>query len=78
VNAAARKARAQLAAHTRWATCDDRTAATRAARDAAWDRWLRQVDPDGVLHPVERAKRARNARAAAMARMALARHSKNI
>lgn len=64
--------RAQVAAHTRWSTVNDRAAATAAARKAAFDRFEREVDPEGVLTPVERAKRAENARRAHFARMALA------
>ncbi len=62
--------RAQMAAHTRWAQCDDRTAATEPARRAAQARWDREVDPDGVLSPQERARRAESAKKAHMARMA--------
>jgi hypothetical protein len=64
--------RAQTAAHTRWAKTADRLAATAPARQAALDRFEREVDPDGVLAPTERAKRAANARKAHMSRMALA------
>jgi hypothetical protein len=44
---------------------------TRAAHKAFWDRFERDVDPDGVLDPVERARRADMARKAYMARLAL-------
>lgn len=63
---------AQIAAHSRWAHTPDRTAATAPARQAFLDRFEREVDPDGVLDPVERAKRAENARKAHFKRMALA------
>jgi hypothetical protein len=55
---------ARIAAHTRWAAEPDRTAATAPARRAAWDRFERQVDPDGILPAAERAKRAESARKA--------------
>lgn len=69
---AQRSLRSRIASHTRWANCDDRIAATQPARDAFRDRWLDQVDPDRVLPPVERAKRAEHAMKAHMTRMALA------
>lgn len=56
--------RAKLAAAVRWAHEPDRTAATSAARSAFMDRFDREVDPDGVLDPVERAKRAASAKSA--------------
>jgi len=76
VNATQRRLRAQIAAHTRWANCDDRRAATAKATAAFNTRFDDQVDPDRRLDPQERAKRAANARRAYMARLALARHSK--
>lgn len=68
--------RGRLAAHTRWATVEDRRAATAAARKAFLDRFERQVDPDRVLEPAERARRAESARKAHMARLALKRHQR--
>lgn len=62
---------AKVAAHTRWANTTDRTAATAKARQAFRDRFEREVDPDGVLDPAERAKRANNARRAFYQRLAL-------
>lgn len=73
---AERSLRARIAAHTRWAGCDDRRAATAPATRAFLDRFEKQVDPDGVLPPDERAKRAKNARSAHFSRLALARHHK--
>jgi hypothetical protein len=67
-----RRMRSSLAANTMWARTPDRAARTAAARRAALSRFERQVDPDGVLSPVERAARAENARKAHMQRMALA------
>jgi hypothetical protein len=62
---------ARLAAHVMWAQCEDRTAATAAARKAFADRFELEVDPDGVLDPVERATRATSAKKAYYARLAL-------
>lgn len=69
---AARAMLARAAAHERWAQVEDRTAATAVARQAALDRFERQVDPDGKLTPEERARRASNARTAHFVRMAYA------
>lgn len=44
---------------------------TGPARDAFMARFEREVDPDGVLPPRERAKRAKAARSAYFARLAL-------
>lgn len=68
---AERTLRARLAAHTKWATHDP-VEGTAKARAAFLDRFDREVDPDGVLDPVERARRAEHARKAHMARLALA------
>ena len=69
---AERQMRAQLGAHAQWARCDDRTERTAAARKGFNKRFENQVDPDGVLDPAERAKRAENARQAHMLKLALA------
>jgi hypothetical protein len=45
---------------------------TAAARKAFADRFEREVDPDGVLSPAERARRAESARKAHFTRLALA------
>lgn len=60
----------RIAAHTRWANTADRTAATAAGRKAFLDRFERQVDPDGILNPSERSKRAEHARKAYFLQMA--------
>jgi hypothetical protein len=77
---AERTLRARMAAHYSWAKTPDRTARTAAARQAALDRFEREVDPDGTLDPAERAQRAEQAKRAHMTRMALksaqARHRK--
>lgn len=59
-----RQMHARIAAHHRWAHEPDRRAATAPARRAALERFERQVDPDGVLPPDERARRATSARKA--------------
>ena len=64
-------ATAKIAAHTSWANTEDRAARTAAARKAAHDRFAHQVDPNGVLPPEERAKRADNARRAYFTRLAM-------
>lgn len=62
---------ASIAANQRWAHEADRTAATRPAREAFEQRFLDDVDPDRVLSPVERNRRAANARRAYFHRLAL-------
>lgn len=64
-----RSLNASIAAHTRWSRVADRTAATEPGRRGLEARFEREVDPDGVLSPEERAKRARNAKAAHFRRM---------
>jgi len=63
----------RIGAHRLHATHDSR-AVTAPARSAFLARFEREVDPDRVLPPDERARRARHARAAYFARLALARH----
>lgn len=60
---------AKVAANTRWAFEPDRAKATRAGTEAFLAKFERQVDPDGVLPPEERAKRARNLLSAHMTRI---------
>jgi len=62
----------KIGAATRWARTDDRTAATAAARAAADARFEREVDPDNLLPPDERARRAAHARKAYFLRLSLA------
>ncbi|MAU81884.1 MAG: hypothetical protein CME34_08435 [Gordonia sp.] len=62
---------ASLAAHESWAKTPDRAARTAAARRGLEDKFEREVDPNGVLPPAERAKRVANARKAYYARLAL-------
>lgn len=63
--------RGQIGGNTRWGRATDRTTATETARAAFLDRFEREVDPEGVLPPVERAKRAKNARRAYFTRLSL-------
>jgi hypothetical protein len=65
-----RRLRASIAAHTSWAKTEDPSARTRNARAAFDERFEREVDPEGVLPPEERAKRAKNARKAYFAKLA--------
>jgi hypothetical protein len=62
---------ASIASNTRWAREQDRTAATRPAREAFEQRFEDEVDPDRSLPAAERAKRAANARTAYFHRLAL-------
>jgi hypothetical protein len=61
---AERAMHSRAASHARWAHEGDRTAATAPARAGMQARFEKQVDPDGLLDPVERAKRAESARKA--------------
>ena len=56
-----RQLRARIAAHAMHAQHDGRTI-TQSARQTFLDRFERDVDPDGVLPPHERAHRAEQAR----------------
>ena len=66
-----RKLCAQIAANTSWGNTIDRLARTEPGRRAAAAKFEQQVDPEGILTPVERAKRAENLRKAHMQRLAL-------
>lgn len=55
------------ALHSRY----DSTELVRPAREAFWSKFEREVDPDGVLDPTERARRAEMARKAYFTRLAL-------
>lgn len=54
----------RAASHVRWSRESDRSKATAPARAGMQAKFERQVDPDGLLDPVERAKRAESARKA--------------
>jgi len=69
--AAERSTLARLAAHESWAATPDRSARTAPARAAMLARFELQVDPDGTLPPIERARRAESARRAHFTRLAL-------
>jgi hypothetical protein len=63
---------ASIAAHSLHAQVSDPSAHTAAARQAfLTDRFEREVDPDGVLTPDDRARRAAHARSAYFKRLAL-------
>ncbi len=62
---------ARLAAHESWARTADPSARPEPARRALLDRFEREVDPDGVLPPDERARRAAHARSAYFSRLSL-------
>lgn len=64
--------RARLAAHSLHAKVVDPSAHTAPARRAFLDRFEREVDPDGLLDPAERARRAEHAKKAYFLRLALA------
>jgi hypothetical protein len=66
-----RTMRARIAAHTLHSRVQDPAAHTKAARAAFLDRFERQVDPDGVLPPADRARRAEHARKAYFTALAL-------
>lgn len=60
---------AKVAANTRWAFETDRTKATTPGTNAFLAKFEQQVDPEGVLPPEERTKRARNLLSAHMTRI---------
>jgi hypothetical protein len=68
---AERSLRSRLAAHESWARTPDPTARTANARQAFRDRFENQVDPQGILDPDERVRRAESARKAYYTRLAL-------
>jgi hypothetical protein len=70
-SAAERSLIGQYAAYESWARTPDRTARTANARKAAEERFLREVDPDGVLPEATRRQMAEAARKAYYTRLAL-------
>jgi hypothetical protein len=64
--------RARMAAHLLHAQISDEAAHTAAARAAFLSRFEREVDPDGILDPKERARRAEHAKKAYFIKLALA------
>lgn len=69
---AERSLQARLAAHVLHSRVKDPSAHTAPARTAFLDRFEQEVDPDGLLPPVERQRRASHARKAYFTRLALA------
>ena len=67
----------RLGAYRKWARCTDRAAAVAASHASFMSRFEREVDPEGRLPEGERALRARAARSAYYAELALIRHRKN-
>jgi len=63
---------ARMAAHLLHARIADPAAHTAPARAAFMSRFEREVDPEGVLEPAERARRAEHAKKAYFLRLALA------
>lgn len=74
-----RQLRARLAAHTRWANAgpEERQKQAQIASRGLLAKFEREVDPDGVLEPTDRLARAKSARSAYMARLALQRSRKS-
>ena len=66
-----RSLRARVAAHRSWANTADVLARTEPGRRAAMERFDREVDPDGTMDPLERARRAGHARSAYFSALAL-------
>lgn len=64
--------RARMAAHLLHARIADEKAHTARAREVFLSRFEREVDPEGVLDPAERAKRAEHAKKAYFLKLALA------
>lgn len=62
-----RRLQAQAASLTYWSQVRDRSAAMKPLRDGFLRKLEQQVDPDGTLDPVERAKRVEMARRAHLA-----------
>jgi hypothetical protein len=61
-----------MAAHLLHAQISDPTEHTAPARAAFLSRFEREVDPDGILDPQERARRAEHAKKAYFIKLALA------
>lgn len=72
----AARERAKKAAAARWAATPDRSAVRAQLQAALWAKWERQVDPEGVLDPETRARLAKEAQHAHLAKARLARQVK--
>jgi hypothetical protein len=68
---AERSVRGSLASDVSWSRTVDRTARTEPGRRAFREKFEREVDPDGVMDPVTRAKAAESARRAHYKRLSL-------
>lgn len=68
---AERTLRARVAVHTSWAKTTDRSARTKPGTAAFLARFEREVDPDGLMSPADRAKAVENAKSAYFAALAL-------
>jgi hypothetical protein len=68
---AERTMRARQAAYISWANTENRGARTQPGRDAMWEKFYDQVDPERKLTSAERHKRAVSARKAFFAGLAL-------
>jgi hypothetical protein len=64
--------RARIAAHVLHSQVSDEAEHTAPARAAFLSRFEREVDPDGVLNPDERVRRAEHAKKAYFLKLALA------
>lgn len=73
---AVRSLNGKIGAHESWARTKDRAGRTENARNAAFERFLKEVDPDGVMSTEDRVKAAENAQRAHMLRMTRARWGK--
>ena len=60
----------RIAAEISWSRTRDRSARTRPARQKFLQRFEREVDPNGVLPPEERRRRAEHAKRAYMLHLA--------
>ncbi len=67
-----RALQARMAAHVLHAQVSDEAEHTAPARAAFLSRFEREIDPDGLLDPDERARRAEHAKKAYFLRLALA------
>jgi hypothetical protein len=67
-----RALQARMATHALHARVEDPAAHTAPARKVFLSRFEREVDPEGLLEPQERARRAEHAKKAYFTRLALA------
>lgn len=65
-----RSQRARIAVETSWARTSDPSARTANGRATFLSRFEREVDPDGILDPAERERRAEHLRRAYFQRLA--------